>query len=145
MDNYFNLSSPGTDPFGGISPSSSGALQLVVTNCFLAYVAPFDGEVVTVNVNSAFSTSYFGGAEFDFIIIRPGPAYFAGGTQWTSGTYATGKQMSGWSNSFTGSTIFRAGDLIFCYIVDTNGNYWGLGTPIPPDNGIFNVTLYLRF
>jgi hypothetical protein len=54
--------------------------------------------------------------------------------------------MSGWSDAFNGQTRFNPGDLIFCYVVDNNTDIWGLGgLPIPSDNGIFNVTLYLRF
>jgi hypothetical protein len=146
MDNYFNLSSPGDNPFGGDAPSTFGSQQLVRTNCFLAYVAPFKGRVVRVNVNSAFSKIYFNTAEFDFIIMKPGPTFFAGVTQWTVGTYVTGRQMSGWSDTFNGLTRFNPGDLIFCYVVDNGSNIWGTGgLPIPSDNGIFNVTLYLRF
>jgi hypothetical protein len=146
MDNYFNLSSPGDNPFGGDAPSTVGSQQLVRTNCFLAYVAPFKGDVVRVNVNSAFSKNYFNTAEFDFIIMKPGPTFFPGLTQWSSGTYSSGRQMSGWSDAFNGQTRFNPGDLIFCYVVDNNTDIWGLGgLPIPSDNGIFNVTLYLRF
>jgi hypothetical protein len=149
MDNYFNLNSPGNDPLGTITapPSSVGPQTLVDTDCFLAYVAPFNGEVVRVNVNSAFSRGFFNTATFDFIIMKPGPPILtAGQTQWTVGQYITTRQMSGWSDSFVGPTTFNAGDLIFCYIVDNNSDYWGnLTLPIPSDNGIFNVTLYLRF
>jgi hypothetical protein len=159
MDNYFNLNSTGDDPLNGVAPSSATAYPspgvLVTSNCFLAYVAPFDGEVVGVNVNSAYSRNYFNGAEFDFIIMdntpSPPSTLTAGQTTWTPPTpYLSGRQMTGWSNTFNGSTNFKAGDLIFCYIVDVNSNYWNPpgppGTfPIPANDGIFNVTLYLKF
>jgi hypothetical protein len=150
MDNYFNLSSPGIDPLVGTLLSATPEL-LFQTDCFLAYVAPSKGTVVRVNVNSAFSASFYSTATFDFIIMKPGVgpgpiSWNAGVTQWTVGTYITGRQMSGWSNAFAGTTNFDAGDLIFCYVVDNNGNIWGTGAlPLTADNGIFNVTLYLRF
>jgi hypothetical protein len=152
MDNYFNLNSTGDDPFTGVAPSSGGGpplpSQLVISNCFLAYVAPFKGDVVRVSVNSAFSRTYFNGALFDFIIMDSTSTLTAGLTNWTV-PYATTKQMTGWSDTFSGPTTFFPGDLIFCYIVDDNSNGWNSGLtppiPLPADNGIFNVTLYLRF
>jgi hypothetical protein len=156
MDNYFNLNSTGDDPFVGVAPSSAAVYPspgvLVTSTCFLAYVAPFNGEVVGVNVNSAYSRNYFNGAEFDFIIMdnTSPPTLTAGQTIWTPPTYLTGRQMTGWSNTIP-SPRFKAGDLIFCYIVDVNNDYWSAnpptpGTfPIPSDIGIFNVTLYLKF
>jgi hypothetical protein len=145
MDNYFNLSSTGDDPFAGQTPSSVGTLQLVRSNCFLAYVAPFDGEVVRVNVNSAYSRGYFDQATFDFIIMNNTNNLTPGLTNWSI-PYAIGRQMTGYSDQFNGPRSFKAGDFIYCYIVDNNSNYWGNGSlPIPSDNGIFNVTLYLRF
>jgi cell wall-associated NlpC family hydrolase len=69
----------------------------------------------------------------------------AGQTVWAAGGYITPNQMTGLSNQIQRPS-FKAGDLIFCYIVD---NGWGsgipLGTPIPSHIGIFNVTLYLKF
>jgi len=145
MDNYFNLSSPGFNPLIGTPPSSSGSQIFIDTTCFLAYVAPYDGDVVRVNVNSAFSLNYFNGAKIDFIRMDNSSVLSAGQTVWAA-PYVTSKQMSGWSDTFTGPTNFRAGDLIFCYVVDDGNNIWSLGAlPVPADNGIFNVTLYLRF
>jgi hypothetical protein len=144
MDNYFNLNSTGNDPFAGVAPSSTGVVPspgvLVISNCFLAYVAPFNGEVVGVNVNSAYSLNYFNGATFDFIIMDNTSTLTAGLTQWTGG-YSSARQMTGWSNTIPNPN-FKAGDLIFCYIVD---NGWGVSLPISSDTGIFNVTLYLKF
>jgi hypothetical protein len=156
MDNYFHLNSTGDNPFVGLAPSSAAAYPspgvLVVSTCFLAYVAPFNGEVVGVNVNSAYSQNYFYGAEFDFIIMDNSSILTAGQTVWTPPTpYLTGRQMTGWSNTIPNPN-FKAGDLIFCYVVDVNNNIWtppppapAPVLPLPADNGIFNVTLYLRF
>jgi hypothetical protein len=74
------------------------------------------------------------------------PILTAGQTQWAPPTpYLTGQQMTGWSNIIPSPT-FKAGDLIFCYIVDVNNDIWGTGAlPLPADKGIFNVTLYLKF
>jgi hypothetical protein len=151
MDNYFNLNSTGDDPFAGVPPSSTGPGPftpgvLVTSNCFLAYVAPFDGEVVGVNVNSAYSRGYFNGATFDFIIMDNTSALTAGQTVWAAGGYVTPNQMTGLSNQIQ-SPSFKAGDLIFCYIVDVNSDIWGTGglLPLPSHIGIFNVTLYLKF
>jgi hypothetical protein len=50
--------------------------------------------------------------------------------------------MSGFSQSFGGTTTFSQGDLILCYI----GDYSVLITlPIAPTDGEFNVTLYVKY
>ena len=150
MDNYFNTNAPGINPFVSIPPSTQGIMS--ITNQMVAYIAPYDGEVVRLSVNSAFSTIYFGGATFDFLILdstsSPSGTLNAGLTVWST-AYATGQQRSGWSTVFNGTTTFSAGNLIYCYIVDPSNNFWGNGSPVPaplPGHpGLFNVTLYLRF
>jgi hypothetical protein len=141
MDNYFNSVSPGINPFLGPAPSTAGTL--VQTRSLLGYVAPYNGEVVRVSVNAAYSLSYYDGAQFDFIIMNSSNLV-SGVTSW-GGAYASGRQMSGWSNTFSGTTTFVAGDLIFCYVVDVNRDIWGNTLPLVADDGLFNVTLYLKF
>lgn len=146
MDVFFNNVSTGNDPFIGPPPSSGGSTLMQQTLCCIAYVAPYNGRVVSVNVNSAFSSSYYNGAEFDFIIMDSASNIVAGQTDWSGGAYATGRQMSGWSTLFNGQNTFKAGDLIYCYVVDTNNDFWNSGgLPFAPDTGIFNITLYLNF
>lgn len=144
MDNYFNVVSTGIDPFSGPAPSFSGNGNMQQTRCLLAYVAPYNGNVVSININSAFSATYYDQAQFDFIIMNSNGNINAGKTVWNS-SYNVGTQMSGWSNIFNGTTSFNAGDLIYCYIVDPNNNNWGNDLLPFPDDGIFNVTLYLKF
>lgn len=144
MDNYFNVVSTGDDPLRGPPPSLLGNGNMIDTKCFMAYVAPYDGNIVSINVNSAFSTTYYDQAQFDFIIMDSTGNINAGQTVWSI-PYIVGRQMSGWSNNFNGVTSFKAGDLIYCYIVDTNNNNWGNDLLPFPDNGIFNITLYLKF
>ena len=147
MDNYFNLVSTGDDPFFTLGRTASQASTMKVTKGFLSYVAPLSGSVVSVNVNSAFCQSYYGGAEFDFIIMDSSGALVAGKTTWQPGSsYVSGSQMSGWSTTFSGQNTFKAGDSIFCYIVDPTSNYWGnVSLPLNRDDGIFNISLYLKF
>ena len=142
MDNYFNNVAPGNNPFGSPSPSTAG--DMTRTNQMVAYIAPYDGEVVRVSVNSAYSNNYFNNAEFDFLILDSSAILTAGDTQWST-PYASGRQQSGWSDNIKGTKNFLAGNLIYCYIVDTNNNYWETGGPLPSDDGLFNVTLYLKF
>jgi hypothetical protein len=151
MDNYFNPNAPGNDPFSNSSPSTAGTMS--TTDQFLAYIAPYDGEVVRVAVNSAYSQSYFANAKFDFLILDSAGTLTSGNTQWpTAYTFST--QQSGWSTKITGTKIFLAGNLIYCYIVDPSSDGWGIwpaGLPSPPNEilpanpGLFNVTLYLKF
>lgn len=156
MDNYFNAISPGLDPFGGLPPSgySPYTLNYTTSNCMLAYVAPYDGIVVRFCVNSAYSDKYYDRALFDFIIMDLGGNIKRGQTDWTGGSYATGTQISGWSDKFEKEgSHFRQGDFIYCYVVDPNNDLWGAARerpieevlPLPADNGLFNVTLYLQF
>lgn len=155
MDNYFNSITPGGDPFGGSSPSVVGSGSLVqTTNCMLAYVAPYDGNVVRVCVNSAYAEPYLGNAYYDTaefdVIIMDGTSVRSCWTDWSGGAYSNGKQVSGWSSRFNRETGFKAGDLIYCYVVDTHNDTWGLGDPhvvlpLQPVNGLFNVTVYLEF
>ena len=142
MDNYFNNVAPGTDPFGSPSPSTAG--DMTRTNQMVAYIAPYDGEVVRVSVNSAYSKDYFNNAEFDFLILDSSAILTAGDTQWST-PYSSGRQQSGWSDNIKGTKNFVAGNLIYCYIVDPNNNYWETGTSLPSNDGLFNVTLYLKF
>jgi hypothetical protein len=144
IENYINSITPGNDPFVGPPPSNVGAGNLTVTNTMLSYVAPYDGQVVRVSVNSAYSKGFYANAEFDFIVMDAAGALTPGLTVWNA-PYASGKQVSGWSDKFT-STGFKAGDQIYCYVVDTNNDVWGTRTlPVPPDDGLFNITLYLMF
>ena len=142
MDNYFNSNVPGTDPFVNPSPSTAG--DMIRTDQFVAYIAPYSGEVVRVSVNSAYSKDYFSGAKFDFLILDSISTLKKGDTQWTT-PYSTGQQQSGWSDNIKGTKNFVAGNLIYCYIVDPNNNYWETGTSLPSNDGLFNVTLYLKF
>ena len=142
MDNYFNNVAPGNNPFGSPSPSTAG--DMTRTDQMVAYIAPYDGEVVRVSVNSAYSNNYFSNAEFDFLILDSSAILTAGDTQWST-PYASGRQQSGWSDKIKGTRNFLAGNLIYCYIVDTNNDYWGNGSSLPSDDGLFNVTLYLKF
>jgi hypothetical protein len=139
IDNYFNLIGTGPDPLQG--PVGITAGNLIVSRSTMGYVAPYNGQVVSVNVNSAYSDGYFDQAGFDFLIIGSGGAISPGATSWIT-QYATGRYMSGFSQSFGNPTTFSAGDLILCYI----GDYGGIFTlPIPPHDGEFNVTIYVKY
>ena len=149
MDNYFNSISPGKDPFAGLPPSTVGSGSLTQTSsCMLAYVAPYNGNIVRICVNSAYAAKYYNGAEFDIIIMNSTGSIDYCRTNWSGGSYVTGNQISGWSYTFDRDTGFKAGDLIYCYIVDPKNDLWGEGMemlPLPPTDGLFNVTLYLEF
>jgi hypothetical protein len=144
MDNYFNSNAPGNQPVGFSlsSPSTAGVMR--TTDQMVAYTAPYDGEVVRVSVNSAYSRNYFNLAEFDFIILDSATNLTPGRTVWST-PYTSNQQQSGWSEVFNGTTTFSAGNLIYCYIVDPGNNFWGNGVQLPPNPGLFNVTLYLKF
>ena len=143
MDNYFNLVGTGPNPLSAFSgpPMVNGTLYQ--TKSTMAYVAPFDGKVVSVNVNSAYSLNYYSDAEFDFIILTAAGVGVAGQTSWGGG-YVTARVLSGFSQTFAANT-FVQGDLIFCYIVNSGLNNWNQLPPVPADDGGFNVTLYLQF
>jgi hypothetical protein len=140
MDNYFNLIGTGPDPLYG--PVGITAGNLIVSRSTMGYVAPFKGKVVSVNVNSAYTlSSDYQDVAFDFIIIDSGGAINVGNTNWTA-LYSPNRYMSGFSQSFSGTTTFNQGDLILCYI----GDYSVLITPpIAPTDGEFNVTLYVNY
>jgi hypothetical protein len=140
MDNYFNLIGTGPDPLYG--PIGISAGNLVVSKSTMGYIAPFNGDVVSVNVNSAYTLSAdYLDVAFDFIIIGSGGGINVGSTNWST-LYSPGSYMSGFSQSFGGTTTFSQGDLILCYI----GDYSVLITlPIAPTDGEFNVTLYVKY
>ena len=144
MDNYFNSNAPGNQPVGFSLSSPSTAGVMSTTDQMVAYTAPYDGEVVRVSVNSAYSKDYFNLAEFDFIILDSITNLTPGRTVWST-PYTSTQQQSGWSEVFNGPTTFSAGNLIYCYIVDPGNNFWGNGVQLPPNPGLFNVTLYLKF
>ena len=144
MDNYFNSNAPGNQPVGFSLSSPSTAGVMSTTDQMVAYTAPYGGEVVRVSVNSAYSKNYFDGAEFDFIILDSITNLTPGRTVWSM-PYTSTQQQSGWSEVFNGTRKFSAGNLIYCYIVDPRNNFWGNGVQLPPDPGLFNVTLYLKF
>jgi hypothetical protein len=140
MDNYFNLIGTGPDPLQG--PIGISATALITSRSTMGYVAPYNGEVVSVNVNSAFvDNSSFQDAGFDFFIINSGGIITVGDTFW-SALYSSGRYMSGFSQTFNGTASFNAGDLIFCYVGDYTATF---SIPIAPVNGEFNVTLYVRY
>ena len=108
----------------------------------MGYIAPYNGEVVSVNVNSAFASSGdYLDVGFDFIIIGSGGAISTGQTDWNT-LYTSSSYMSGFSKTFSGTTNFSAGDLILCYIGDYSSLF---SIPIPPTDGGFNVTLYVKY
>jgi hypothetical protein len=157
IDNYFTANPPSvttfSNPFDGPPPSNIGKGKMTNTNCSLAYVAPYDGSVVSVNVNYAYSSSHYNNSRFDFLIMDKNSVIKAGKTVWTTG-YSAGNQQSGWSNDFEGNVVFKSGDLIYCYIVDPNNNGWGVNPDPPPSEsniydigniGKFNITLYVQY
>jgi hypothetical protein len=144
MDNYFNLIGTGPDPFTTGVGTTSGVM--VTTKCSMGYVAPYNGEVVSVNVNSAYvANTSLDNAGFDFIIVPSVGTPYEGLTVWTT-LYTSPNHMSGFSQSFSLNT-FNKGDLILCYVGDYSGgggsNFSGI--PIAPTDGEFNVTLYVKY
>ena len=140
MDNYFNLLGSGPNPLVGAVGLTAN--NMVVSNCCLGYMAPFNGEVVRISVNSAMSTSNFDQAIIDVLFVRPSGVINFCIAGWSSFIQANGTVQSGYVDIFGGPTSFSSGDLICCYVGDQA--IWS-APQFAAEDGEFNVTVYVKY
>jgi hypothetical protein len=141
MDNYFNLLGSGPSPLNGATGITANSM--VQSNCCLGYMAPFNGEVVRISVNSAMTTVHFDEAIIDVLFVKPTGVINFGTASWGSYIQNGGIVQSGYVDNFLGTTSFSSGDLICCYVADILG-IWS-GPPFAAEDGEFNVTVYVKY